>query len=64
MRFETQKLKEALGGIFERRYAHHSEFRMGEPTFDTCDLVVDDKFGTVLVGLCFVTFKVPELSIE
>ena len=54
-RLAEQKLTEALRGIFRRRYAGKG-YRLGDMTFTTKDLVVDEQYGTVLVALGFVTF--------
>lgn len=50
-----KKLKEALHGIFMRRYAG-KDYTMGEIELTTRDLVVDEQYGTVLVALGFVRF--------
>jgi len=57
-----KKLKEALAGIFERRYKKHAGFWMDNMEFTTRDLVIDEQYGTVLVALCFVTFLVPQID--
>ena len=52
-----KRLKQSLEGIFKRRYSHHNGFIMDQVELRVRDLVVDDKFGTVLVALGFLTFE-------
>jgi arginine decarboxylase len=53
-------LLESLNGIFERRYhGKEGHYRMDDFELHIKDLIVDDKFGTALVALCFLTFKIP-----
>jgi len=61
-------LNESMIGLFERRYGRSYSFdKDNQPVgphiknkkFHTKDLVVDEDYGTVLVGLCFVSFQVP-----
>lgn len=56
-----KRIQQALKGIFQRRYKKHDGFVMDDVEIDTCDLVIDEKFGTVLVAVCFVTFLIPKL---
>jgi arginine decarboxylase len=56
-----KRLQQALEGIFTRRYAHREGWYMEGEEFTTQDLCVDDKYGCVLVALCFVTFIIPEV---
>lgn len=55
-------LGKAMDGLFDRRYKGLSGYLMSNKQFHIKDLIVDDSFGTVLVGLCFVTFAVPILE--
>lgn len=52
-------LYRSMVGLFERRYQTSPDHRMENITFYVEDLLVEKAFGTVLVGLCFVTFDVP-----
>ena len=57
-------LEKSMNGLFSRRYKMSTAsgmvaYRMRNKEFHIRDLVVDDKYGTVLVGLCFVSFTVP-----
>lgn len=58
-------LERSMEGLFNRRYAHlpnAKHFHMTNKKFYIKDLVVDDRFGTVLASLCFVSFIVPILG--
>jgi len=61
-RYAEKELKLALEGIFERRGYDKKGYVMCDMEFVTKDLVIDESFGTVLVGICFMTFDVMELS--
>ena len=56
-------LDKSMQGLFERRYSGKVGYRMDNKKFHTHDLVVDDKFGTVLVALGFVTFRFPGVEL-
>ena len=53
-------LRQALTGIFDRRYGNDSSYYKTDIETHTESLVVDDDFGTVLVALGFLTFTVSE----
>jgi len=64
-------LTQSMNGLFERRYGPPSQsihavgnkhYFMANQKYHIHDLVVDDKFGTVLVALGFVSFAVPLLE--
>jgi len=64
-------LTQSMNGLFERRYGPASQsshivgnkhYFMANQQYHIKDLVVDDKFGTVLVGVCFVSFLIPQLD--
>jgi arginine decarboxylase len=52
-------LAKSMDGLFKRRSYPGRGYHMRNKEFHIKDLVVDDKYGTVLVGLCFVSFVVP-----
>jgi len=52
-------LKEALEGIFQRRYSGKDDYKMGDMTFETTSLMIDEAWGTCLSAICFVTHEIP-----
>jgi arginine decarboxylase len=51
-------LRKDLAGIVKRRYAGRG-WHMFDWKFNVRDLVVDEKFGTVLAAVCFITHEIP-----
>lgn len=58
----TEMLERSMKGLFERRGYPEKGYTMKNQQFHVKDLVVDDKFGTVLVAVCFVSFLIPQLE--
>ena len=61
-----QVLRQALQQIYDRRYVgiygDAADYFMADVETHTKDLVVDDKYGTVLVALGFLSFAVLEIK--
>jgi len=51
-------LRNDLEGIIKRRYSGQS-WHAFDWRFDIRDIVVDEKYGTVLAAICFITHEVP-----
>lgn len=58
-KYAGEMLAASMQGLFDRRYKGKNDYYMADQQFHTKSLIVDEDYGTVLVGLCFVTFQVP-----
>ncbi|KAL4421087.1 hypothetical protein ABPG77_009614 [Micractinium sp. CCAP 211/92] len=56
-----KELKDALEELFERRFSP-KDHEMGEKKYDIASRVVEDAFGVVMAGVCFMDYIFPEVE--